>query len=137
MIRELHDLSREDQDAWARKTGGFNDFPPNWREISEEVFAKSAHFTWTFVMTEHRQMLTPKRDVPCVSATLLWQQDSTGYALVNDFWGGKVRYYTFGCEHVAGDAAAEMKKRGLRLENMQHATYCPKCNFLAIYDTSD
>ena len=141
MIRERHDLSREEEAEHLKKFGHYNDFPPNWREISEAVFAKSAHFTYTPWLTEYRQMLRYLDGRPnakeMVGAHLHYQGDGTGYAVVNDFWAGKVRFYAFGCAHEWGDPSEELKKRGIRLSAMETASYCKKCGHLEIHDTSD
>jgi len=100
MWREKHDMSEQQVIEHQKRTGGYNAFPPKWREISEAEFAKSRHFTFHPVLVEFRQMI--KRDERgsmygvAVSATLHWQNNGTGFAIVNDPWAGKVKFYTFG-----------------------------------------
>jgi hypothetical protein len=49
----------------------FNDFPANWREITQEVFAKSRHFTFAPVNIEFRQMIDRNdRSKPPLNARL-------------------------------------------------------------------
>lgn len=100
VIRQLHDLSEQQQIDHARVNGGYNAFPPNWREISEGEFAQSRHFLLYPELWEFRQML--KRDArgsivaPAVAAHLQWQRNGIGFAVVNDFWEKRVRFFTFG-----------------------------------------
>lgn len=102
MFRELHDVTVADRQAHERLNGRYNDFPPGWREIDAAEFAKSRHFMFCPVLVEFRQMMRPfgetdtTKDVPHVSAYLYWQQNGTGYAVVNDYWAGTVKFYTFG-----------------------------------------
>jgi hypothetical protein len=75
----------------------FNDFPANWREITQEVFAKSRHFTFAPVNIEFRQMIDRNdRSKPPLNARLEWQADGTGYSIVNDYWAGTVKLFAFG-----------------------------------------
>lgn len=90
----------------------YNEFPPNWHELSAEEFAKSTFFGWHPISFEHRQMIprTPEMDKlmaykdgrlgTVVSATLWWMPSGEGFAIVNDFWGGTVRYFGFGERHA-------------------------------------
>lgn len=105
MIKELSDLTKEQREDHAKRTGTFNDFPPNWREITETEFAQSRHFAFVPVLAEYRQMIRrgPKekdesrRNLPAaVSATLFWQSNGTGYSIISDFWKGTVSFYSFG-----------------------------------------
>lgn len=102
MWTEKYDLPYVEQFAHQEKTGGYNEFPPHWREINGSVFAQSRHFTFAPVLVEFRQMMRPfgafdtSKDTPAVSTHLFWQANGTGYAIVNDYWGKTVKFYTFG-----------------------------------------
>lgn len=139
-MKEVSALSAIERAAHAKEFGTFNEFPPGWARISEADFAKSAHFTWTPVMVEFRQMFRFSDGTVApqyVSATLQFQHDHTGYAIVSDYWAGKIEFYKFGCKHEYVDARPELERRGIRLFAMQHATFCSKCKSLHITDSSD
>ena len=140
MIREVSALSTEERGVHANEFGTFNEFPPGWAEITEAEFAKSPHFTYAPILIEYRQMLRymdGTKATQYVAAHLQFQHDHTGYAIVNDYWAGKIRFYKFGCNHVWGDARPELERRGERLFAMQNANFCTKCGFLGITDSSD
>jgi hypothetical protein len=110
------------------KAGGYNDYPPNWREITLEDFAKSKFFMYYPVYNEVRQMLAPGQ--PMVRAQLFWYHDESGIALVNDFWAGTVKYFAFAtCEH-------ELVVIG-RPYNCFTEYTCTKCDWKTAVDSSD
>jgi len=103
---------------------GFNDPPVNLKEISEEEFAKSQFHNYSFSYVEYRQMHL-KDDLTrahgggkVVSAKLFWFSDDTGVAISADYWKGKVRYFSFGCNH---DVATKEFAPGC-------GCHCKKCN---------
>lgn len=140
MFKEKSDLSKEEQQAHEAQYGKYNDFPPGWQEITEAQFAQSHFFTYAPRLIEFRQMtnpLWPLQTAPAVQAHLQFMHDHTGYAIVSEFWGKKIHFFKFGCQHEFVDAAAELKRRQIKLFSQQHASYCPKCGFLGITDSSD
>jgi hypothetical protein len=102
MIREKHDLLPAENEAHQETYGGFNSYPPGWTEINAAGFAKSDYFGWTPVLIEFRQMFpkSPEMSVlmgpAAVSAHLHFMPSGQGYAIVNDYWGGTIRYFQFG-----------------------------------------
>lgn len=134
-----HDLDHE------KKWGGFNDFPPNWREIGEKEFAQSHFFTYTPKFVEYRQML--ERDErglmkiagKCVSAFLYLYDDGVGYAIQSDYWGGKVHYYRFGCDHsYRAISSDECRNRNIyHGGKCFHVSECTKCGYIHAVDSSD
>jgi len=85
---------------------GYNDPPVNLKEITEADFAKSQFHSYTFTHVEFRQMLLKEDLSPgklsggrMVQAKLFWFTDDTGVAISADSWKGKVRYFSFGCNH--------------------------------------
>lgn len=85
---------------------GYNDPPVNFKEISEEEFAKSQFHNYTFTHVEFRQMILNEDLSPgrltrgkMVQAKLFWFSDDTGIAISADYWKGKIRYFSFGCNH--------------------------------------
>ena len=132
--------------------GGYNDFPPGWRQISEEEFAKSAFFTYSPQFADSRQMNNPPelmrvqnpeqrphaRPVS-VSATLHFMHDGTGFALVRDSWAGKVAFFAFGCDHKYVELSqAECRKRDIsHMGRCWHVNECTECGHIHAYDSSD
>lgn len=101
MWKENYELTPAERLEHERKNGGYNEFPPEWREIDAAEFAKSRHFCFSPVLVEFRQMMRPFGQLnhprqPAESAHLFWQQNGTGYAIVNDYWAGTIKFYTFG-----------------------------------------
>lgn len=105
---------------------GFNDPPFNLKEITEEQFAKSQFHNYNFTYVEFRQMhlkddLTRsvgyREGGKMVQAKLFWFGDDTGVAISADYWKGKVRYFSFGCNH---DVDAKTYAPGCELT-------CKKC----------
>lgn len=85
---------------------GYNDPPVNLKEITEAEFAKSQFHSYTFTHVEFRQMILKEDLSPgkltngkMVQAKLFWFSDDTGVAISADYWKGKIRYFSFGCNH--------------------------------------
>lgn len=100
MIPEVYNLVPEVRAAHEATNGHFNDFPPEWREITAKEFAQSRHFVYAPVLVEYRQMIPRDPETgmrgPALAARLEWQQNGTGFAVVNDHWAGAIKFYTFG-----------------------------------------
>ncbi len=112
-------------DAKAPDGTGYNDPPVNLKEITEADFAKSQFHGYTFTHVEFRQMILKEDLSPgkltngkMVQAKLFWFGDDTGVAISADSWKGKVRYFSFGCNH---DVDAKTYSSGCTLP-------CKKCN---------
>lgn len=116
--------------------GGYNDFPPNWEEITPEEFACSNFFVYGFVGCEYRQMIRHRDGTrnTMVSAHLFFHPQGC-YAISRSSW--TVRYFRFGCTHEWGSACEELQKRKISLDRFEHARFCPKCGTLQITDSSD
>ena len=104
---------------------GYNDPPVNLKEITEAEFAKSQFHSYSPTHIEFRQMIL-KDDLSAgkltngkmVQAKLFWFGDDTGVAISADYWKGKVRYFSFGCNH---DVEQKTFSPGCTLP-------CKKCN---------
>lgn len=130
--REFYSLSAEERAAHEKMWGTFNDFPPGWREVSEEDFAQSSFFTYAPDMVQHRQMMTPERDAPAMSAHLYFMWNGIGYAMVNDFWKKSVKFFAFGCDH-----AYEPDPDYKPAFNCDNGYVCKKCGHHYAVDSSD
>ncbi|WP_186039708.1 hypothetical protein [Burkholderia gladioli] len=100
---------------------GCDMLPSGWVEITWEEFAKSKFF-----------MYTPKAvgwiRTTIGDAKLFFMHDQNGYALINDYWGGTVKVFRFGCEH-------DMKSE--TVGNCLHRYTCQACGFSEVVDSSD
>lgn len=105
MWQEKYDMQPFERKEHERRTGGYNEFPPEWREIDAAKFARSRHFTFAPVLVEYRQMMRPfgerdtTKDTPAVSAHLFWQPNGTGFTIVEDYWAQTIKFYAFGTIH--------------------------------------
>lgn len=119
-------------------SGGVNDFPPHWREITEAEFARSEFFFHTPVFLEYRQMLPedPKESVVC--ATLYHLSPGWGFSIVNEFWENKVRFFAFGCPHSWKELNPEQaREEGITHFGMcDHVYKCKKCGATRAEDSS-
>lgn len=119
-----------------KKWGDYNDFPPNWEEISEAEFATSQFFINSVKLIEFRQMYGREPNAhmkPCVSANLHWFNDNTGFAIVNDHANGKIKYYKFGCKHKYRELDSEEK-----INHPFATSVCDNCaHYYAPPDSSD
>lgn len=142
-VRSIYDLSESEKLAHEAKWGKYNDLPAGWTQISEEEFAKSSYFTYGAEVIEYRQMYARDENGdrsfvsnPVISAHLHFFPQNVGFAIVADYWKGKLTFYKFGCLHVWG-AVPEEKRAGIHLFRCQSASWCAKCQTLNIVDSSD
>ena len=107
MSTDVMTLPAAERDAHQQQFGGFNDFPPGWREIDAATFACSDFFFYTPVREEHRQMFKRHPDgsiinEPAVCARLYFSHDNNGVAMVQIIERARpvgVRFFGFGCLH--------------------------------------
>lgn len=129
--REIMGLSAEERAAHESKWGRYNDFPPGWEEIPEAELARSDFFLYAPDLVEHRQMMGRIDRAPAMSATLYFMPRGHGYAMAADFWGQKVRFFRFGCQHEWGAYTGSEPLYGLS------ARTCVHCGEHWAFDTSD
>lgn len=135
MIREIYDLPVEEQKAHAAIYGGYNDVPPNWKEVNAATIATECLVRmYTPKLTEHRQIShTQIKERHMLACTLFFFHDGTGYAVHYDYWQKRIRYFMFSrCEHTYGQV---MRPAGNR--SGIHTMACTKCGYVNSYDTSD
>lgn len=138
---ENQELPAGHKDKW----GGYNDFPPGWAEISMKELVQATPFsTYQPVYIEHRQMIRNKDESPLninkmVEASLYFYHDGTGIGIVCDYWGEKVTYYRFGCQHTYQEISTEeCRKRGIyHGGRCYHVSVCTKCGQINAVDSSD
>ena len=126
------------------KFGGYNDLPPNWREITEAAFVTGHFFSHDPEKVEFRQLMgtdiKSEKGSPLVNARLYFFHDGTGVALMDDHWAGKPRYFAFGCDHKYREVhGKELQKLGFKgvTGSCDHALYCDKCKHKMVVDSSD
>ncbi len=112
---------------------GYNDPPQNFKELTEEQFAQSGFHGARITHVEFRQMLVNDDMSPgklsrgkLIQARLFWFDDDTGVAISSDYWKGKVRYFSFGCNHSLLDF--NVSNLDVVRQYKQGMTYhCNKC----------
>jgi hypothetical protein len=131
--------SRQPSAEFLSKYGKDNGLPPNFREITEEDFAKSKFFTYSPDFWEYRQISrredyekfkwgTEQRSY-VFSLRMAYFFDGTGIALEHDYWAGKVRYFSFAvCEHK------EREQRNVG--NCLNEYTCVACGYKETIDSS-
>lgn len=131
-------LTKEQVEQHVKDFGRFNDPPPGFQEITSEEFAQSGFFTWCLENVEFRQIdpalidkskvLTPVKSF--LSVKMFYMNHGDGYALAQDYWGKKVRYFKFAkCFH-------DWQEIGTRGWNCYHVCKCTKCGESWEYDSS-
>jgi len=144
-------LPKEQEDAMHQEFGDFNDFPPFFREITEDEFARSIFFSYTPEALESRQMCRPSGVFPdgrSVHATLYFYHDQTGVAIervqgpfiklgVHSPW--TVRYYAFGCNHKYTEMSAKDARAAghTHFGRCWHVWKCDVCGHVKAMDSSD
>ena len=111
--------------------GGFNDYPPNWVEVTESELIRGGMMIYAEQYQEFRQMF--RRDgnsEKMIAATLYFFPDGSGYAIETDYEARKFRYYMFAaCLHEFGEDLG--KRVG------EHIYKCRKCGYRKEIDSSD
>lgn len=136
MFKEPSDLTDAEQKAHREAFGGYNDFPPNWKEIDEtEVTSGRCHIrVYRPELIEYRQMGKLMAGAkPLLDCRLYFFHDGYGYAVHYDYWKKKIRHFTFArCLHEykqisrpAGNRSGESRYQ------------CTKCGYINSVDTSD
>jgi hypothetical protein len=97
--------------------------PFNMKELSSKEFAQSLLFTEIPIFIENREFYMNdlyKEDVKgdLIRMKMFWFKDHTGVGISSDYWKGKIRYFTFGCNH-------SLKEKKLK-PNTSYT--CEKCN---------
>lgn len=122
------------------KFGGYNDPPPNLKEMSELEWAQSTYFSRDPIHKEFRQFVitgTNGRDT-FHNFNLFYMDEHSGYAITSEYYEGKVRAFKFGCEHKYKELSqSECKEKEIRhFGSCYHVTECEKCGHIMCYDSS-
>lgn len=114
-----------------KTVGGYNDLPPNIREISEKEFAQSMFFSYSPIHIDHRQVTrgAEKFVKGLFQIQIYWFHNGSYVALHNDFWGGKIRFFVGEiCQHEV---------EGVNVGNCLNRYTCTKCGYEYTVDSSD
>lgn len=117
--------------------GGYNDAPPNFKEITEKEFAQSHFFTYSPEATNTRQITDFEGETQMLPVTLFFFFDGSGVGMSSNY--KKVRYFKFDlCEHDYEELSyIKAKELGLMHHGMcWHVLKCKKCGFVQSYDSS-
>lgn len=100
MQKLIEVLDKEELKRHEELLGGFNEFPPGWKEITKEEFAQSGFCGARVVYVEYRQMMRPKEHLingNHVSCKLFHIRNGFGYAIVQRYWEKDVLFFEFDC----------------------------------------
>lgn len=129
------DMTKEQTAEHEEKWGRFNDPPTGFKEITAEQFAQSGFFTWCKEKMEFRQidperidqskLLSPIKTFFAI--TMFYMNHGEHYAIANDYWDKKVRYFTFAdCYHDWKEISPA--EAGGPAYNCYHYYKCSKCD---------
>ena len=135
MVRDVHDFNETERAAHVAAYGQGNDFPPNWREVTEaEIVRESMWRIYSPVLREYRQMGKMEvGGVPLLGATLHYFHDGSGVGMAFDYEASKVRWFRF---HVCAHALRETSRPAGHRSGL-HTYECTLCGYQTALDTSD
>jgi hypothetical protein len=138
-MHNMHELVSCGGEIPAEIDTEYNDAPSGWREISEEEFAKSSFFTYSFRYTETKQIRCLPQYESMLAVRLFYMRDHTGYGMAHDYWGGRIRYFRFGCVHKWKELSQkECGKRSIGHHGRCfHVEECSECKHVRSYDSGD
>lgn len=134
---ELQYASKETASRLRELTGGFNEFPPQWREISEKEFVNRGFFHYMAQIIEYRQMLAKEKKEKLLCATLFHMPvPGEGFALAHQ--AGELRFFAFGCDHQWKELTPlEAREEGVtHFGTFDHVYKCSKCGRTKAEDSS-
>lgn len=147
---ERTQLDKDASTEHIEKYGGYNHKPPNWRELTEEEFARSDFFTYGPTQMEFRQFSDPEHNngyKGAQSVFLFYVHAGHGYGIYSSygqemFVGSRqkrLRIFRFGCEHTYKELD-QKECRELKVPHFgrcYHVLQCTKCGYIYSYDSSD
>lgn len=137
MYKLVH-AEREEEQAHEKKFGRFNDFPPNWKKITQEEFSR-VFFTRPYELEEYRQLIL-MHGKPAKEARMFFYEDGTGVAIVRHPYTGGMTFFAFAaCEHEYEALSQEQcRKEGIyHGGNCYHVSRCKKCGYTYAVDSGD
>ena len=138
-------ITAEELKAHEKEWGNYNDAPTGFTEITAEEFAQSGFFTWCKEAIEFRQICRfngaklfnqteGKKSLhgwdKMLAVTMFFMNHGDHYAVANDYWASKVRYFKFAtCFHDYQELTSTRM--------CWHVCKCTKCGHVWEYDSSD
>lgn len=127
------------------KWGGYNDKPPNWKVLTQKEFAQSGFFQNSILHMDYRQIILPVKSHPkgvYCGVRLFFTHHNRGFAMWEDYWGGKIYYAQFGlCDHewqeMSSAWCAKHEPPIYHGGRCYHVNCCKKCGEVNAYDSSD
>lgn len=120
-----------------------NDPPFNFKEITEEEFAKSHFFVYTPIATGYSQVYLDRANgfssENFRAMRFFFMHDNRGYAMSSDYWEGGIHYYSFGCSHDYRQLSMqECRARNItHFGRCYHVYECNICHYIDAVDSSD
>jgi hypothetical protein len=136
---KLARCEKEERDRLEKLFGvtHYNVAPANFQEVDEEYIATHhQHYSFNY---QWFQQIRFEEGKPLLSIHCFGSANSKGYAMHFDYWGKKVRWFTFaGCLHeyrepTKEECAAHHSWPG----NCYHVSICDKCGHWYAVDSSD
>lgn len=128
MWTDYYEMTEAQRMAHDENFGGFNDVPPNWREVTEGEMTDHRIFEQVPRAVQFRQMRVGEGR-PLLSTQLYFFDDGSGYGRAVDYAARHIRWFVFArCLHVE-----EVIETG-----RSHTVYrCKKCGCKRCVDSSD
>lgn len=115
----------------------YNTLPDGWRSLTQKEFAQSSFFTYSPEWFDYIQAVVPGMGPTFQGIRLFYMHDRTGYAIVADYWKGKVYAFAFGCDHEWGGTLTPQEDAARPRGRCLHTEKCKKCGYVWSYDSSD
>jgi tRNA U34 2-thiouridine synthase MnmA/TrmU len=135
VVEKLSWADKETQDKFREDYGGYNDLPPNFKEITYQDFIDSQFFTYTPQLIDNRQAYNVDKKGNRVGnyrgLHLYLFGDGTGIAIEKYYDNGKwaLKYHKFAkCEHEYTEKT---------IGRCLHEYKCKKCGYTEEIDSSD
>lgn len=101
-VNKLSTAPHEEAQDLNTLTGGYNDFPAGWKEITAAEFAKKHYVSGDISYIEVRQMVDRTSGKPFFSSkmtqgTLFHNDTGGGFAIVCDSHKGTSKFFSFDC----------------------------------------
>jgi len=140
MIKEKHDMTKDELKNHEHEYGRYNYLPPNFKEITEKEFVDSAFFTYNPELYEFRQVIYKLGNKEYYRGLKLYYfHDGTGIGIMRDFENGKVHYFKFAkCEHEMVELGYQecQKEKIFHAGSCYHVYKCLKCGHVESRDSS-
>lgn len=140
MAYTITHMSEEDIPDIIKVTlGEYNDPPKGCHQITEAEFSQISQFaSHSPVCVVYKQFIPPGESIYHGMSCYMFR-DGTGYGMYFDYWGKKIKYYYFGCDHQYVELSPEqMRVKGIpAMGSCAHAFECDFCGYINAYHSDD